>query len=134
MAKKQKSYEVKWAQPGKLTIASVSFYATSDEMAKRQANKIGVGFNLSHTPRTITESGRIVDDTSSNDVTTQLVDLIQNWKDSDNEGQRQIATLLHDQIKDLPPDQIVESLRNITEQLENALFEFSRRWLYIAKE
>ncbi len=56
----KKHYNARWARPGQPSIGNVSFYASHDTNAIRQADKIGREIGLPNTPRTIYEGGRFV--------------------------------------------------------------------------
>ncbi len=59
--RKAKHYTARWAQPGHPSLGNVSFDASNDSVAKRQADKIAREIGLTRTPRTITEGGRVVE-------------------------------------------------------------------------
>jgi len=58
---KKKLYQARWAQFGQPSTASVDLYASTDENAKRQADKLARSLGVIHTPRTIYEGGRCVE-------------------------------------------------------------------------
>ena len=57
---KKKHYNARWGQAGKPSTANVSFEASHDFNAKKQADKLGRELGVSNTPRTIYEGTRFV--------------------------------------------------------------------------
>ncbi len=58
---KKKYYTARWAQAGHASTANVSFYASHNTNAKRQADKIARELGVTKTPRTITCEGKTVE-------------------------------------------------------------------------
>jgi hypothetical protein len=57
---KKNYYNARWGQAGKPSVANVSFYASHDANAIKQADKLGRQLGVSNTPRTIFCENRIV--------------------------------------------------------------------------
>lgn len=58
---KKHYYTARWAIAGEPSIANVSFFASHDTNAKRQADKIARELGVTNTPRTITKEGRVIE-------------------------------------------------------------------------
>ncbi len=67
-------------------------------------------------------------------VETALYEVIDEFTQSGDAGERKIGNILLDVIEHAPNSSIIPILRIVTGLLENALTEFEKRWNEIAGE